>query len=193
VAQVKLESNTRENSGKGVARKLRAAGRIPGVLYGPTIEPIRLDLQEKALAELVNKYGLNPIINLSVGSESHLCMIKDIQRDVFQTRMLHLDLRKIDLKEKIEVNVPLHFEGEEGVNAVGLVVEQTVRHVRVKTTPAAIPEQFTVDVSKLRVGKTIHISEIKMPEGVELAQEDTSVVHIFAPRGTVVAAEEDAG
>jgi len=191
VAQVKLESNPRDKSGKGVARKLRAQGRVPGVLYGPSIEPMPIDLQEKALVELVSKYGLNPIINLSVGSESHLCMIKDIQRDVFQSRVLHLDLRKIDLKEKIEVNVPLHFEGEEAVRAMGAVVEQTVRTVRVKTTPTFIPESFTVDISGLRVGKTIHLSEIKMPAEVELAQDDAAVVNVFAPRGSAAAATEE--
>ena len=192
MAQVKLESNPREKTGKGVARKLRAAGRVPGILYGPTIEPIIIDLQEKALADLIAKHGLNPIVNLSVGSDSHLCMIKDVQRDVFQSRILHLDLRKVDLKEKLEVNVRLHLDGEETVRAAGVVVEQTVRTVRVRTIPTIIPEVFNVDISKLRAGKTIHLSEIPMPEGVELAQDDAQIVNVFAPRGSV-AAEEEAG
>ncbi len=188
MAQVKLESNTREKSGKGVARKLRAAGRIPAVLYGPSIEPVGLDLHQKSLQEMISKHGLNPIINLSVGGETHLCMIKDIQRDVFQTKILHCDLRRIDMKEKIEINVPLHLDGEAAVRSSGAVVEHIVRHVHVKTTPAFIPDEFRVDISGLKVGKTITVKEIKMPEGVELLDDDSPIVHIFLPRGAAAAA-----
>lgn len=194
MAQAKLESNTREKSGKGVARKLRAEGRIPGVLYGPSIEPVSLDLHQKSLQELISKHGLNPIITLSVGSESHLCMIKDIQRDVYQTKILHCDLRRIDMKETIEINVPLHIDGEAAVRSTGAVVEHIVRSVHVKTTPAFIPEEFRVDISALRVGKTITVKEIKMPEGVELLGGDESpIVHIFLPRGAAAAAAAEEG
>ena len=109
MAQQELSSDFRTNVGKGVARKLRAVGKIPGVLYGPTIQPVHLALDEKTVATMIQSHGLNSIIKLNIegspADKEHLCMVKDVQRDVFQKKVLHLDLRRIDLKEKIEVSV----------------------------------------------------------------------------------------
>lgn len=99
------------------------------------------------------------------------------------------------MKEKIEVNVRLALDGEDAVRAIGLVVEQTVRSIKVKTTPTHIPETFHADISKLRAGKTMHVSEIPLPEGVELANAhdgEAPIVHIFAPRGTTISEEANA-
>ncbi|MBS2035565.1 50S ribosomal protein L25 [bacterium] len=195
MAQVELASKFRKGTGKGVARKLRAAGQVPGILYGPSMEPIALELDEKNVLSLVQNHGLNRIIALTVdgapGETKHLCLIKDMQRDVYQQRVVHLDLRKLDLNESVIVSVRLHLEGEQTIRSKGGIVEQMVRGIRVRTKPADIPSGFTADISNLRLGQTITVGEVKLPEGVELVDNpDSPVVNIFAARGSAMAAKD---
>ena len=192
MAQVALASKFRKGPGKGVARKLRAAGQVPGILYGPSMEPIPLQLNEKEVQTLVQSKGLNRIIELQVedspGDKSHLCLIKDLQRDVYQQRVVHLDLRKLDLNEKVVVSIRLTLEGEAAIRAKGGIVEQMVRGIRVRTQAANIPEGTFADISELKLGQTITIGEIALPEGVELVDNPESpVVNIFAARGSLMA------
>lgn len=195
MAQVALQSEKRPGVGKGVARKLRASGKIPAVLYGPSFQPVHLAIPSKSVEVLVQKYGMNPIINLSVeGGDSHLCMIKDLQKDVFQKELVHLDLRRVDLNEKIEVSVPLILEGEQSLRAKGGIIEQTIRSLRVKTVPTKIPDSLTADISHLKIGQTVPAGEVKLPEGVELAQDkDQGIVNVFATRGSALASESHGG
>ena len=197
MAQVELASKFRKTTGKGVARKLRALGQVPGILYGPSMEPIALSLDEKAVQRLVQSKGLNRIIELSVedapGDKTHLCLIKDLQRDVYQQKVMHLDLRKLDLDEKIIVSIRVSLEGEAIIRAKGGVVEQMVRGVKVRTQAANIPEGTSVDISHLRLGQTITIGELPLPEGVELIDNpDAPVVNIFAARGSAMSDAEPA-
>ncbi|MBX3172074.1 MAG: 50S ribosomal protein L25 [Candidatus Eremiobacteraeota bacterium] len=195
MAQVELASKFRKGTGKGTARKLRAVGRVPGILYGPSMEPITLDLDEKEVLSLVQSKGLNRIIALTVdgapGDKKHICLIKDMQRDIYQQRITHLDLRKLDLNEKVVVTVRLILEGEQTIRSKGGIVEQMVRGIRVRTKPNDIPGGFSADISKLRLGQTITIGEVALPEGVELVDNpDSPIVNIFAARGSAMATAE---
>lgn len=192
MAQVALASKFRKGTGKGVARKLRAAGQIPGILYGPSMEPVPLALDEKEVLTLVQSKGLNRIIDLSVegapGDAKHICLIKDLQRDIYQQRVTHIDLRKLDLNEKVVVTIRLTLEGEQAIRAKGGIVEQMVRGIRVRTKPANIPEGASADISNLRLGQTITIGEISLPQDVELVDNPESpIVNIFASRGSLMA------
>ncbi|MBN9414283.1 MAG: 50S ribosomal protein L25 [Candidatus Eremiobacteraeota bacterium] len=192
MAQVELASKFRKGAGKGVARKLRAIGRVPGILYGPSMEPITIDLDEKEVLTLIQKKGLNRIIALTVdgapGDTNHICLIKDMQRDVYQQRITHLDLRKLDLNEKVVVTVRLTLDGEQVIRGKGGIVEQMVRGIRVRTKPNDIPTGFSADISGLRLGQTITIGQVKLPEGVELVDNaDSPIVNIFAARGSAMA------
>jgi len=195
MAQVELASKFRKGTGKGVARKLRAINRVPGILYGPSMEPITIDLDEKEVLTLVQSKGLNRIIALTVdgapGDKNHICLIKDMQRDVYQQRITHLDLRKLDLNEKVVVTIRLTLEGEAVIRAKGGIVEQMVRGIRVRTKPNDIPSGFSADISKLRLGQTIGIGQVALPEGVELVDNpDSPIVNIFAARGSAMATAE---
>ncbi len=195
MAQVELASKFRKGTGKGAARKLRAINRVPGILYGPSMEPITIDLDEKEVLTLVQSKGLNRIIALTVdgapGDKNHICLIKDMQRDVYQQRITHLDLRKLDLNEKVVVTVRLSLEGEQVIRGKGGIVEQMVRGIRVRTKPNDIPSGFSADISKLRLGQTISIGQVALPEGVELVDNpDSPVVNIFAARGSAMATAE---
>ncbi len=192
MAQVALASELRNDTGKGVARKLRAIGRIPGVLYGPAKDPIHLSLDEKATRTLIQSKGLNRIIALNVegqsGDNTHLCLIKDVQRDVYQQKVLHLDLRRVDLNEVIEINVRVILEGEATVRSKGGIVEQMIRTVKVRTTPAQIPESLMVDISQMRPGQTIHVKELPVPENCEIfGNLELAILNITAARGAVIA------
>lgn len=194
MAQVQLASKFRKGTGKGVARKLRALGQVPGILYGPSMEPIALQLDEKEVLTLVKTKGLNRIIALTVedapGEKSHICLIKAVQRDVYQQHITHLDLRKLDLNEKVVVAIRLSLEGEAIIRAKGGIVEQMVRGIRVRTKPNDIPAGFSADISKLRLGQTITIGEVQLPEGVELVDNaDAPIVNIFAARGSAMTEE----
>lgn len=196
MGQVALSSKHRNKVGKGVSRKLRVVGRIPGVLYGPNFQPLHLDIDEKEVASLVRAHGLNSIINLSIdgapGEGSCLCMIKDVQRDVFQKFFLHVDLRKVDLNEKIEVIVPLQLQGEQAIRAKGGIIEQMVRGVRVRSLPNNIPDTLNADISALRIGQTVSVADVQLPEGVELAASQdpkAGVVNVFATRGSALYSE----
>ena len=192
MAQVELASKFRKGAGKGVARKLRAIGRVPGILYGPSMEPVTIDLDEKEVLTLIQSKGLNRIIALTVdgapGDTSHICLIKDMQRDVYQQRITHLDLRKLDLNEQVVVSVRLTLEGEAVIRGKGGIVEQMVRGIRVRTKPNDIPTGFSADISGLRLGQTITVGQVELPEGVELVDNaDSPIVNIFAARGSAMA------
>jgi large subunit ribosomal protein L25 len=191
MAQVALSSKFRNDTGKGVARKLRAVGQIPGVLYGPTISPIHLALDHKEVLSLIQSKGLNRILELSVdgapGESKHLCLIKDVQRDVYQTKVLHIDLRRIDLAEKVVVSVRVSLEGEAAIRAKGGIVEQMVRGVKVRTTPGNIPAGLTADISGLHLGQTITVGQLSLPADVELVgNPDQPIVNVFATRGSAM-------
>lgn len=194
MGQVALKSKHRTKVGKGISRRLRVAGRVPAVLYGPSIQPVHLDMDEKEVATLVHGHGLNPIISLSIenspGEADCLCMIKDVQRDVFQKHILHVDLRKVDMTEKITVLVPLVLQGEQAIRAKGGIIEQMVRSIRVTSLPTSIPDSLVADISELRIGQTIAVGDIVLPEGVELAQDkEAGVVNVFATRGSALYSE----
>lgn len=190
MAQVALSSKIRKGTGKGVARKLRALGQVPGVLYGPSTEPVHLELDEKGLSTLVQSKGLNQILELTIeggSSGTHLCLIKDLQRDVYQQKILHVDFRRIDLNEKIVVTVRLTVEGEAPIRAKGGIVEQMVRGVRLRVQATNIPTGLSCDISGLRLGQTITIGQLALPEGAELVDNpDQAIVNIFASRGSLM-------
>ncbi|MEW6284495.1 MAG: 50S ribosomal protein L25 [Candidatus Eremiobacterota bacterium] len=186
MAQVKLESRHREGTGKGVARKLRRDGRVPGVLYGHKQTPVSLDLDAKAVNHLLHEYGHNAIITLSIqggpGGED-TCMIVDFQRDIYQRELIHVDLKRISLQEKIETQVPVHVVGDEKIAKEGGVIELMLPEVEVRCLPLAIPENIEVDVSGLELGDNLQAGALTMPEGVELVTEaDHVVLIVHIPR-----------
>lgn len=197
MAQVKLESKKRDKAGKGVARKLRAEGRIPAVLYGRASQPMSLELEEKAVATLMKEYGLNPIIELSVeagqSSEVHTCMIADFQKDVYQRFVTHLDLKRVDLTQKVMAAVQLVVVGESDVRSKGGIVQRSVDTIHVHCLPADIPKVIELDISALGPGEHLSIKDVSVPAGVELVDPpDTALISVFSPRG-MVGAEEGAG
>ena len=190
-----LDAEPRKGTGKGVARKLRAAGRIPAVCYrrSTPAEPISVDphILERMLR--ASGAGLNTLIDLRVtgGGEfdGRQVLVKELQRDPVSGAFLHVDLFAVDLDTLIQVSVPLHLEGTAAGVKLGGIVDHALRELELECLPDAIPEEILVDVSALDVGQSLHVRELALPEGVRLIRDgDRSVVAVVAP----AAAEEEA-
>lgn len=183
MSQINLVAEGRDGAGKGVARKLRAQGRIPGVLYGRDASPILFSVDEKTAAALMKEHGLNPIIELEVGGKKHTCMISDYQRDVFQTRLIHIDLKLVDLGRKVVAKIPIALSGESEVRGRGGIAQLYMQQLTVKVLPADIPKVFHVDVAHLLPGQSMKLDAVEVPDTMEKVDPSyTAVVNVLAPR-----------
>ena len=190
-----LEVSLRDDTGKGPARRLRARGRVPGIVYGFGVDPLQVDVEARPL-ERAMEVGSNALIDLSGadGLAGKLFLIKEAQRDPLSRRILHCDFYSVDTRRRIHVDVPVRLEGRPVGVEMGGVLEPLLREVEVACLPLAIPDEIPLDVSALEIGDALHVSDLVVPEGVEIQVEDSvSVVHVIAPRVEEEAvAEEEA-
>lgn len=181
--ETKLVAERRDDAGKGVARKLRAAGRVPGVLYGHGEDPISLSVNSRELLHLFHHGGgSNALIGLEIDGASHLTIPREIQRDHIRGSFIHIDFLAVSRDEKIKVTVEVNETGEaEGVKAGG-VVEHHLREVEVECLPQDVPERIEVDITEMLLGDMLHVRDLTAPNGVTiLTDEDTSVISIITP------------
>jgi large subunit ribosomal protein L25 len=180
-----LAIDLREGKGKSVTRKLRAQGKVPGVVYGAGIEPTPIVVEDLALAKIL-RGGANALVDLTGAKalEGKPVLVKDVQRDPLSRRVVHCDLYAVNLKARLDVEIPLHFIGTaRGVALDGGVMEPLLRTLEVSCMPLAIPESIDVDVSNLGIGDAIHVKDLVLPADVVSKIElDTTVVHVVAPR-----------
>lgn len=180
-----IEAELRTETGKNAMNRLRAAGRIPAVLYGAGKQTLPVSLNPRHLRGLLRAGGQNEIFELRVqGGESTPAMIVETQREPVQETVLHLDLHRIAMDRKLRVSVPVVLAGEaQGVKQQGGVLELVLREVEVECFPADIPARLTLDVGSLMLGQSIHIQDLQqqLGEKVELLQEAHGVVcHVVA-------------
>jgi len=189
VSEFALGVELREGRGKGVARKLRASGRIPGICYRRNAESVAISLDPNELDRLIRKAssGINTLIDLKMAGggdfDGRQVLIKELQRDPISGAYLHADLYAVDLQQKIHVSVPIQIVGTPvGVSLGGGILDHATRELDVECLPNAIPEEFAVDVSELEVGQSVHVRDIKVLEGVEILNDpDVSIVSVVAP------------
>jgi large subunit ribosomal protein L25 len=167
-----LHAKGREDSGKGASRRLRRlAGEIPAIVYGGKKDPQSLSLIHKdVLKALENEAYYSHIISLDVDGKSQDVVLKDVQRHPAKTAILHLDFLRINKTTALTIRVPLHFINEDncvGVKKEGGIISHTMSELEVQCLPKDLPEFIEVDVSELALGSTLHISDIKLPKGVE--------------------------
>ena len=198
MAEHQLDIELREGKGKGVARKLRAAGRIPGVYYARAEEATPISLDPAALDRLIrtSSAGMNTLIDVKGGDklDGKVVLVKDIQRDPLKGVPLHADLYAIDVNEKIDVSVPIHLEGTPtGVKLDGGILDQSLRELELKCLPRAIPEEIQADITGLELGASLHVRDLTLPEGVELLTDgDLSIATVAVPRQAEEATPEAA-
>lgn len=180
----KLVANARENFGKGAARKLRAAGQTPAVVYGHGADPVHVSVDAHALS-LIVRYA-NSIIELDINGKPQLVLVKDVQKQAVRQYIEHVDLTIIKKGETVEVEVPVSVSGTPFAGATMLIELNTL----LLNVPAiSIPESIEIDVDGLEAGTQILVKDIKLPEGAAAVDEDNAlVVHIIEPK----VASEDA-
>ncbi|TBR25939.1 50S ribosomal protein L25 [bacterium] len=160
--------------------ELRRAKKIPAVVYGGKDKPVSVAVGAKELMEALKKAGANAIIHLKLAKGTDTVILKELQRDVVNGQPVHADFKRIDLKEKIVVQVPLHAVGEApGVKLGGGLLEHVLRQIEIRCLPTAIPKAIDFDVSAMQVNDALHVRDLKLPEGVELlTKADQVVVHV---------------
>ena len=188
MASATLSAEMRTDGGKGVARKLRAAGRVPGVVYGHGREPQSLSLVARDLDKLLSSIAAgSTVIELTLAKATTKTLIREIQRHPFKKQILHVDFMELVAGEKVIVDIPLVFVGiPEGVRLSGALLEQIVHSIEVNVDPSNIPNHIDVDVTNLAMGHSLHVRDLKLPEGLEvLTDEDTTICAVIAPRAVV--------
>jgi len=191
---------SRSDTGKGASRRLRKTGMVPGIVYGGDKDPEMISVSHNELVhQLENEAFYSHILSLKVDGSEQSVVLKDLHRHPAKPFVMHLDLQRVSADEKIKMHVPLHFlnEGKAvGVKAGGKL-SHTITDVEVTCLPKDLPEFIEVDVMEMNIGDSLHLSDIKLPAGVDLPQlalgedHDAPVVAIHAAR--VSAEDDDAG
>ena len=190
----RLIAEAREGTGKGAARKLRAAGRVPAILYGHGMDPLALSVDSRELFHLLHTgAGANVLVDLVVDGTEHLALPRDVQRDHIRGRFVHVDFLAVRRDEKIHVTIPLRIVGESpGVKAGG-VLEHHLWELNVECLATDVPEAIDVDISGLEIGSGVRVSDLKVRSGVTiLTNPEDSVVAVTQPQVAVEEEEEAA-
>lgn len=181
-----LIAEMRDDRGKGASRRLRHQGKVPAIIYGAGREPRALMFDHnKVLRELENASFYSSILTIKVGDKSRAAIVKDIQRHPSKKQILHIDLQRIVEDEKIRMQIPIHFMGEEeavGVKIGGGSVSRLMTEIEVSCFPKDLPEFLEVDISELELDQMLYVSNISLPKGVEvseiLLEQDQAIVSI---------------
>ncbi|MDA0795635.1 MAG: 50S ribosomal protein L25/general stress protein Ctc [Proteobacteria bacterium] len=195
-----LHAKGREDTGKGASRRLRRlAGEIPAIVYGGKKDPVMLTLLHKDVAKaLENEAFYSHIVSLDVDGSSEDVILKDVQRHPAKKLILHLDFLRVSKTTKLHTKVPLHFINEDvsvGVKTGGGIIAHTMTELDIMCLPKDLPEYIEVDMSDVELGQIVHISNIKLPKGVESvalshgSDHDLSVATINKPKAAPVEGE----
>ncbi len=195
ISQEVVEAQPRPDAsrGKNEARRLRVSGRVPAVVYGAKASAQAVSVDPKQITKILHsETGHNTIFDLSLGSEKTKVMIVDWQYEPIKGKLLHIDLKRIAMDQKIRVSVPIHLVGEApGVKTEGGIMDQVLREVEVECLPADIPSHLDADVSELVFGKVLRVSELKHDGKLKfITDENQTVAHVTSVKEEVVATPE---
>ena len=195
--QLTLSAEARDRAGKGASRALRNQGRVPAVVYGEKQEPLAIHVAERALVKVLNTgHFMNSVVMIDVDGSQTRTLPKDVQFHPVTDRPMHVDFLRIAEHATVTVHVPIHFINEEaspGIKRGGVL--NAVRHdLELVCDAAEIPEEVVIDLTGLDIGDSLHISQVKLPEGTASAitDEDFTVATIVAPSGVKSEAAEAA-
>jgi len=183
MSEYKLTAQRRAESGKGPARRARAAGRVPAVLYGHGMDPVHLSVDAREFGHALRTgAGSNVLIELTVGRAKHLALPKEIQRHPVRGSFVHVDFLAVRRGETVQVRVPVHLVGEAPGVREGGIADQDLHQVTVEAEVTAVPTAIEADVSGLEIGDVLRVADLKAPEGATIIDDvEASVVSIVAP------------
>jgi large subunit ribosomal protein L25 len=181
--EIAFDAEPRPDRGKSAARKLRATGRLPAVIYGTGIDSIAIALNTSELVKALHEHGAHPLVTVKVGSDEHLALVKEIQVDALSQTALHADFLRVQANVAVHTEAALHLVGTpEGVK-LGGILETLLHTLAIEALPRSIPESIEHDVSALVIGDVVRVSEIKAPAGVTiLTDPEETVATVSAPR-----------
>ncbi|MFA6180139.1 MAG: 50S ribosomal protein L25/general stress protein Ctc [Candidatus Methylopumilus sp.] len=196
--EILIAANKRDDKGTGASRRLRRAGKVPGVVYGANKEAVSLEFDMKALFLQFRHEAFHAsILTLELDGKKESVLLRDYQMHPVRNTIQHIDFQRVSATEKIHVKVPLHFVNADiapGVKTGGGIVAHIFTEADVSCLAKDLPEFIEVDLANLETGHSIHMSEIKLPKGVEFVQlshgTDSAVATITKPRGAAAADEE---
>jgi large subunit ribosomal protein L25 len=185
--RITVAVDQREETGKGPARRLRAAGQIPAIFYGRKTDPIRLALNEHEFRKLLEQAGSNPLFDLKIGGTMiRSALLKERQVRPIDGKILHLDFHEVLMDELVQVTVPVEYEGKPVGEEKGGDFLIIMREIRVSCLPGNIPQKIVVDVTNLDLGHSIHVGEITLPEGVTPDMEaGVALASVTTPKAEV--------
>ena len=192
-SNTRLAAQSRTAAGSPAARRLRAEGHIPGVLYGHGMTPLSVAVERRDLRlALSGPAGSNTVLALEVDGKSYPAVIKEMQRHPIKRTVSHIDFLQVDMNESITVNVPLHLTGEaKAVLAEGGLVDPSVDSIEVTCTPSNMPNEFVVDITDMQPNEVIRLSDLPMPAGVTAnGDPDMPIVTVLITAAATAAADE---
>jgi len=196
--EFELIAEARTDVGKGASRRLRRDGKLPGIVYGTGKEASMITLQHNTVMHnLEHEAFYSQILSLKTGSETESVVLKDLQRHPYKRTLLHIDLLRVDANETLTMRIPLHYINEEkctGVKNEGGIISHLMTDIDIVCLPKDLPEYIEVDMLEVALNDTLHLSDLKLPEGVEIhallhgGDDSQPVASVHAPK--VVASDE---
>ena len=186
---IELNANTREAQGTGASRRLRRAAQVPAIIYGGNQPALAITLDHNEIYHALRKEAFHAsVLTINVAGTKESVLLRDTQMHAYRQQVMHVDFQRVDLTHELHTKVPLHFinaEAAPGVKMQGGVVSHVMNELDIKCLPSALPEFLEVDLSGLSVGQSVHISQIKLPAGVEVITHGTDpvVATLTLPRG----------
>jgi len=194
---MKVIAFPRTEQGTGASRRLRNAGQTPAIVYGGTSAPLNIALDHNALYHALKKETFHSsILDLEIDGKVEQVLLRDFQVHAYKQLVLHVDFQRVDASQKIHVKVPLHFVNAEvspAVKQASAIISHVLTELDISCLPKDLPEFVTVDLSALEVGHSIHLADLKLPNGVTaVTQENLTVATASVPAGKVEAAADGA-
>lgn len=199
IMQIEFNAASRTTQGTSASRRLRHAGRVPGILYGGQDQPQNVEIDHNEIFQLLRKEAFySSVLTMNLEGKPQMCLLRDVQRHPFRQLILHVDFQRIDASHEIHQKVPLHFINADiapGVKLEGGMVQHVMNDIDVKCLPANLPSFIEVDLKNLTAATSLHVSELTLPEGVTALLhkgEDPVVATIVVRGGSAAAADEAA-
>ena len=197
--KIEVSAKKRELQGTGASRRLRNAGKVPGIVYGGNSEPVNIELDHKDLAQNLSREAFHAsILTLDLEGTKEAVLLRSFNMHPFKLQVQHIDFQRVSKDRKIHMKVPLHFVNAETSPAIkeqGGLVTHVLNEIDIRCLPANLPEFIEVDLSHLSIGHSMHIREVKLPEGVEIllrAGENPTVASAQIPKAAIAEEEEAA-
>jgi large subunit ribosomal protein L25 len=172
------------------ARRLRKAGKIPAVIYGHN-PPETISVDEKEFSKKFHSVSENTIINIKTEKKDYDVLVRDYQEDMLSGRIIHIDFYEIEQGKELTTNVPVHLEGAAPGVREGGILEQRLHTLEIQCLPQDLPEYFTVDVSSLTIGDSVHVGALEVPKGVQILNMEDQVICVVTTQKLVLEPEEE--